>query len=183
VQQDLPKSSQAYLANNIVTIIKGHALGIVLELGEVSDVLVQVAGARAGDDGVHDGRAAGLVLSESLVGRHELTELLEALVQTSVLSGRGKVRDGGSVGTALGDGSLRRIVGSVVVKVGKGADEAIRIARARHTDLHTARTLENQLIPGFMLITAFLRICIYCSKNLYVLWPWKGGSGSYFNVL
>jgi hypothetical protein len=131
--------SQAYLANNVVTVIKGHGLGVILKLGEINDILVQVAGARAGDDGVNDGRAAGLVLSECLVGRHKLTELLEALVKTSVLSRGGKVRDGGSVGTALGDSCLRRVVGGIVVEVGEGADEAVRVAGAGHTDLHRER--------------------------------------------
>lgn len=60
---------------------------------------------------------------------------LEALVQSSVLSGRGQVGDGVGVGPPLGNGGFRWIVGSVVVDVGDGADEAVWVTQVRHADL------------------------------------------------
>ena len=75
------------LTDDHVALVLVEILGVLLLGGELLDVLVEVALDRGGDDGVDDGRAAAGVL-QALVGRDELLELLETLVQTGVLGGR-----------------------------------------------------------------------------------------------
>mmetsp|Transcript_5701 Transcript_5701/g.23522 ORF Transcript_5701/g.23522 Transcript_5701/m.23522 type:complete len:1185 (+) Transcript_5701:1625-5179(+) len=130
------------LTDDHVALVLVEILGVLLLRGELLDVLVEVALDRGGDDGVDDGHAAAGVL-QALVGRDELLELLETLVQTGVLGGRGQVGDGVGVGAALGNGSLGRVVGGVVVDVRGAADEVIGVAIAGHANLLTGHELQG----------------------------------------
>merc|ERR1719269_354815 len=103
-------------ADDVVAGLEVDGLGVEVVRGQVLDVLVEVARVRRGDDGVDDGRAARLVLAEALVGRHELRELLQALVEARVLRGGREVRDRRRVGPALRDGRLRRVVRLVLAE-------------------------------------------------------------------
>mmetsp|Transcript_25720 Transcript_25720/g.64239 ORF Transcript_25720/g.64239 Transcript_25720/m.64239 type:complete len:1163 (-) Transcript_25720:603-4091(-) len=129
-----------HVADNQIALVKRQLLGgAVREL----DVVLKVADAGLLDDGVDDGGAAALRLTETLVRGDELRELLEALVEAGVLGGRGEVGDGGGVGAALGDGGLRRVIGGVVVEVGDGLDELVRVASIGHADLLAGHELEG----------------------------------------
>mmetsp|Transcript_30830 Transcript_30830/g.60333 ORF Transcript_30830/g.60333 Transcript_30830/m.60333 type:complete len:829 (-) Transcript_30830:742-3228(-) len=133
-----------HLTDDAVALVQVHVLRVVLFGREVLDVLVQVARARGGDNRVDDvGAAAGV--PQALVGANELAELLQALVQASVLRGRGEVRDGGGVATAFGDGSLRRVVSGVVVQVRERVDQAVRVALAGHTHLLSGHELQGSV--------------------------------------
>mmetsp|Transcript_118420 Transcript_118420/g.166465 ORF Transcript_118420/g.166465 Transcript_118420/m.166465 type:complete len:447 (-) Transcript_118420:2313-3653(-) len=117
-----------HLSNNSVALLNGHTGHILLLGGQLINVLVQVALASSGHDAVDNRGTSLLVLAESLIGLHQLTQLLESLVEAGILRGRGQVGDGGRIGSSLGNGGLRRVVRSVVVQVGQHGDQAVRIA-------------------------------------------------------
>ena len=130
---------------NGITVLDSVTGGIVgLHIGKVN-ILVEVAGVGGGEDGVDNGRTTALVLAETLVRRDQLLELLQALVQTGILGGRSKVRDGGRVRTTLGNGGLRGVVGGVQVSRGEGVDQTIGVAGAGHTDLLTGHELQTSV--------------------------------------
>ena len=116
------------LADHGVAVGRRHRAHrrLVVRLGQ-RDVAVEVALPRRLDDRRADGLAPP-GLAQALVGRDQLFELLEPLVEPGVLGGRGQVRDRVGVRAALGDRRLGRVVGSVVVEVGDVADERVRVA-------------------------------------------------------
>lgn len=51
-----------------------------------------------------------------------------------------EVADGVGITAPLCNGCLGGVVGGVVVEVGDGADQAVRVAHSRHTHLHNKDT-------------------------------------------
>ncbi len=84
----------AYLAHNQITGVQVESLAIHILRRKLGDVGIQVALTGSGDDGVDNGRAAGLRLTQALVRTHQLTQLLQALVEAGVLGGGRQVGDG-----------------------------------------------------------------------------------------
>mmetsp|Transcript_25951 Transcript_25951/g.55790 ORF Transcript_25951/g.55790 Transcript_25951/m.55790 type:complete len:280 (-) Transcript_25951:2392-3231(-) len=80
------------LSSNIITTLFGVILGIIaFKFGKVRNVLIKVASPRGRNNGVDNGRSTCLVPPKPLVGRDEFLQLLQSLVQTSVLRRRGEV--------------------------------------------------------------------------------------------
>ena len=86
------------------------------------DVLIEVALTCRLNNRVNDLNAAA-ALTELLVGPHQLTQFLQALVETGVFSRRGEVTDGGGITPPLGNGGLGGVVGGVVIKIGQRTDQ------------------------------------------------------------
>ena len=106
-------------ANHGVACIEIQVGGI--SLGQLN-VFVEVALTRRFHHGVHNLHAAG-TFTQLLIGAHQLAELLETLVKTSIFSWWGEVGNGFGVAAPLGDRGFRWVVGGVVVEVGKCSDQ------------------------------------------------------------
>mmetsp|Transcript_21009 Transcript_21009/g.46075 ORF Transcript_21009/g.46075 Transcript_21009/m.46075 type:complete len:1268 (+) Transcript_21009:731-4534(+) len=130
-----------HIADHHVALVQGQGLGSLVISGQL-DVLVQVALAGSLNDGGTDLLTAA-ALPHALVAADQLLELLQALVQASVLSRGGQVGDGVGVGAALGNGGLAGVVGGVVVDVGDGANQGVRVADTRHADLLARHELQG----------------------------------------
>ena len=122
-----------------ITTFQAEIGGILI--GQIH-ILVEIALASGLNDGVDDLDAAA-TLSQLLVGTDKLTELLETLVQTSIFCRRGEVADCRGVATSLRDGGLGWIVGGVVIKIRKCADQRIGVAGFAHAHLLARHELQR----------------------------------------
>mmetsp|Transcript_2175 Transcript_2175/g.3567 ORF Transcript_2175/g.3567 Transcript_2175/m.3567 type:complete len:805 (-) Transcript_2175:182-2596(-) len=133
------------LADNIVTVFGSVAGSIVgLQVGKV-DILIEIAGVSSGNNRVDNGRSTSFVITKTTVRLDQFFQFLETLVQACVFGGRSQVGNSGRVGTSLGNGGLRRIVGGIQVRTWQGVDQTIGVASARHTDLLSRHELQTSM--------------------------------------
>ena len=102
-----------------ITTLQVEGRGIFLRK---VNVLIEVALACRLNDRVDDLNPAA-TLTQLLVGAHQLTQFLQALVKTGIFSRRGEVADGGGITPPLGDRGLGGVIGGVVIEVGQRTDQ------------------------------------------------------------
>mmetsp|Transcript_86089 Transcript_86089/g.150116 ORF Transcript_86089/g.150116 Transcript_86089/m.150116 type:complete len:651 (-) Transcript_86089:2100-4052(-) len=128
------------LSNNGVTLLR-FQIGRV-PVRQIWHILVQIANTGLISDCINNRRTTACVL-QGLVGTNQFPELVQSLVQTSVLSGWCQVGHTSGVRTTLSNGGLRGVIGSIVVQIGEGTEQTVRVASIGHTHLLTWHELQG----------------------------------------